>query len=90
MELSKDVIPTGKIWKRRLFVLVRTENILRKKLFKNNGVTIIIASGANFETSKSSRTGTVNRDQQETLKNPHTLLLRNRVVSAITRIVVLY
>jgi len=51
---------------------VRTENILKKKLFKNNGVTIIIASGANFETLKSFRTRTVNRDQQGTLKNTHT------------------
>jgi len=38
----ENALQTGGIWKRRLFVFVWTENILKTELFENDGVTIIM------------------------------------------------
>jgi len=41
-ELFENALQTGGIWKRRLCVLVWTENILKTSLFENDDVTIIM------------------------------------------------
>ena len=41
MELLKNALQSGGVWKRRAFVFVWTENISKTKLFENDDVTII-------------------------------------------------